>query len=500
MLIAALLLGILLIFLFTQFGRLKNFLRFVKHVKKLPRRKGYPLVGNILDLLGGPEEVFRKLTLIVNESSRNGIAVIWMTFFPLILVSEPNVLEQVLRSPVNNTKGVIYNMVRPWLNDGLLTSNDKKWHTRRKMLTPAFHFNILQKFLHIFNEESRLIVDSLKGHSHNETDASKIISKFTLDTICETAMGTKLSELANGEKYRWAVREYGIMAIDRVAKTWLLVDAIHRFSKYYRKHIQVLDILHEFTRTVIDARQKTFISHEEISINDDSSKKKEPMLDLLISAQRRGEDIDDEGIREEVDTFVFEGHDTTAVALSFSLMLLANNRECQDKIYEELKSVFGDDDRDPTASDLQELRYLERCIKETLRLYPSVPKISRKTEEDIILDGGLIIPKDSTLLIMIYEMHRRADLYPNPEKFDPDRFLPENVLHKHPYAYIPFSAGPRNCIGQKFAMMEMKSFLTAILRNYILEPIDTPETIQCIADLVLRTKYPIKVRFIRRTD
>lgn len=134
----------------------------------------------------------------------------------------------------------------------------------------------------------------------------------------------------------------------------------------------------------------------------------------------------------------------------------------QDKIFEELKTVFGDDNRDPTYADLQEMRYLECCIKESLRLYPSVPKITRQVGEEIRLKNGLVIPKHCSLLIMIFEMHRRSDLFPNPEKFDPDRFLPENTIERHPYSYIPFSAGLRNCIGNYLGSIINKHLLGSL--------------------------------------
>ena len=141
---------------------------------------------------------------------------------------------------------------------------------------------------------------------------------------------------------------------------------------------------------------------------------------------------------------------------------------------------------------------MERCIKESLRLYPSVFFISRNLGEDVITTTGHLLPKDTHVFIYIYELHRNPDIYPDPEKFDPDRFLPENCQNRHPYAYIPFSAGPRNCIGQKFAILEMKVALCAILSKFYLHPIDTLQSVVLIPDIILRSKDEIKVKFVLR--
>ncbi|KAF2891135.1 hypothetical protein ILUMI_15038, partial [Ignelater luminosus] len=117
-----------------------------------------------------------------------------------------------------------------------------------------------------------------------------------------------------------------------------------------------------------------------------------------------------------------------------------------EKVVEELHSIFGDDkDRPETHRDLQGMKYLEAVIKETLRIYPTVPFFSRNVNEDIEYEG-IILPKNATLQVFVYGLHRNPDVFPDPERFDPERFTQENQRNRHPYAYLPFSAGPRNCI------------------------------------------------------
>lgn len=129
-------------------------------------------------------------------------------------------------------------------------------------------------------------------------------------------------------------------------------------------------------------------------------------------------------------------------------MLLANNENAQEQIVQEINDLMPDPSVEPTIKILNDMKYLERCIKESLRLYPTVPFISRVLDEDFTTNDGFVIPKTSVACIHIYDLHRNPKIYPNPEQFDPDRFLPENAQNRHPFAYIPFSAGPRNCIGE----------------------------------------------------
>ncbi|KAJ9600527.1 hypothetical protein L9F63_026336, partial [Diploptera punctata] len=214
-------------------------------------------------------------------------------------------------------------------------------------------------------------------------------------------------------------------------------------------------------------------------------RKKMAFLDLLLESSENGGNLTDEEIREEVDTFMFEGHDTTSAAISWLLHTLSINEECQEKIYKELQSIFGESDRTPTMKDLNEMKYLERVIKEMLRLCPSVPLFGRILKKDVQIDGHTL-PAGLLVGFLVILIHRNPEYFPDPEEFNPDNFLPERVAARHPYAYIPFSAGPRNCIGQKFAILEEKTILSNIIRNYKINATGTEPIIN--PDLILRSE------------
>lgn len=194
---------------------------------------------------------------------------------------------------------------------------------------------------------------------------------------------------------------------------------------------------------------------------------------------------------------LLKGHDTTAAGISWALYVLGLYPDVQQQVFEELEVIFNGSDRPATLEDLNEMKYLERVIKETMRLYPPVPMVGRLMSEDVQLDE-YTVPKGTTITIGVYYLHRDPRFYPDPEKFDPDRFLPENTVSRHPYAYLPFSAGPRNCVGQKFAMYEEKSMLSSIVRNYKISSVEQRDEINLIAELILRTQNGINVKLERR--
>jgi cytochrome P450 len=204
--------------------------------------------------------------------------------------------------------------------------------------------------------------------------------------------------------------------------------------------------------------------------------------------------MSDKDIREEVDTFLFEGHDTSSISMTMTLVLLGIYPDIQDRARDELHSIFGDSDRDATMEDLNAMKYVEAVIKESLRLYPSVPGITRELQTPLQLKN-YTIPPMTTIAVYPFILHRSEDIYPNAEEFIPERFLDEENKAKFQFGYLPFSAGARNCIGQKYAMNQMKIVVSTILRNAKFESLGRKEDIQISTQLVLRIESLPKMKF-----
>ncbi|KAK0182441.1 hypothetical protein PV327_000583 [Microctonus hyperodae] len=482
---------------------IRRWQRIYKFLSKIPGPSAVPIFGNVLQFDGSQEQMWRKLRQLGEEYYP--IYRLWNGPCCIVNIRHPDDVQKLLSSSTNNTKTWLYEFLHDWLGTGLLTSTGKKWQHRRKILTKAFHFNALEKFAEVINQKGLCMTHELLNENGLITvDLPSYISKHTLDTICETAMGTSLSSIDSSDNiqestYRHAMHELIWIIVYRFLKPWLFFDVIFMRTSLGRLYKKYLAIVRGFSKKIIEERQKYHEDTKGIHLkcfdenNEDvkityyeSSKKKLAMLDLLIAAKKNGY-INDDGIWEEVDTFIFEGHDTTAMGLCYTLLLLAEHNDIQQRVRDEIDETLKKCEGYMGITELQQLPYLERCIKEALRLYPSVPHIARDITEDVQL-SNYFIPVGTVIGIHIYDLHRDPNFWPDPDRYDPDRFLPERIQERHPFSYVPFSGGPRNCIGQKFAMMELKAMIGHLIHNFYLEPVDLAKDVCILADLVVRPK------------
>jgi len=464
--------------------------------------KPLPFIGNVLMYRGqSPEEIMNFI--IKNRYEFGPLFRVWVFTQLAIFSCDPRDVEVVLSSTRHITKNNLYDMLHSWLGTGLLMSTGKKWHTRRKIITPTFHFKILEQFVEIFDQQTDVMVKKLQAKADGKTAVNifPVICATALDIIAETAMGTKIYAQDNPNfPYTKAVTAITNIVSKRFINVWQRKNWIFYLISPLEA-LRVKDAIktsHQFTEKIIMERRKAL----EQSIADGSykpyypdgnleeadgvgQKRKMALLDVLLQSSVNGQPLTNEDIREEVETFMFEGHDTTTSGISFCLCLISRHPEVQKKLFDEIRQVLGDDKTRPTTQrDLNELKYLECVIKESLRLYPPVPMIGRHFNEDAEIRGNKI-PAGSNFTVGIFVMLRDPEYFEDPDSFKPERFLNETQTKINPYAYIPFSAGPRNCIGQRFALLEMKSTISKILRHFELLPLG-PE-VRPMMNLVLRS-------------
>lgn len=239
----------------------------------------------------------------------------------------------------------------------------------------------------------------------------------------------KFLDIQNNKQSEYAqcVNSMLHLAQQRQIMPWLWPDWIYQFSSMKREQDKYLRVLHGFTQSVIKEKQKEKVQLVESAGSEAQTTKKkcQAFLDILLTVKTAdGKHLTNADLQEEVDTFMFEGHDTTACALSWTLLLLANHPEVQAKIIAEQQQIFSaDPDGDVVPEHLSKMTYLEACVKEALRLYPSVPIIGRRVAEDFFVDGKLV-PKDATIVISPMLLHRNSKIWRDPDAFIPERFIP----------------------------------------------------------------------------
>ncbi|XP_017484281.1 PREDICTED: probable cytochrome P450 4aa1 [Rhagoletis zephyria] len=415
---------------------------------------------------------------------------IWVLLFPFFVVLQPDDLQVILSSKKHTEKVFIYKLMHNFLGNGLITSSGEKWNAHRKFIQPLFHLTILERFIGTFADASQALFENLHASASEEINIAKFINNCVMDILNEAVLGVPVKR--KGERVdmeQSPFRQGKVVVSERFVQPWLLFESVYKFTKIASEELDQKKRLDEFTRKMIKYRR-------ELSANGNGNGRK-CLLDYMIEISDNNADFTENDIVDEACTFMLAGQDSVGAAVAFTLFLLAQNPECQEKCIAEINDIFMGDQRPPNMNDLRDMRYLEMCIKEALRLCPSVPLMARKLGEEVRL-GKYTLPAGSNIFICPYATHRLPHIYPDPEKFEPERFSPQRNEARHPYAYIPFSAGPRYCIGNRFAIMEMKTVISRILRSYQLLPVPGKTSFKATFRITLRASGGLWVRLKAR--
>jgi cytochrome P450 len=381
----------------------------------------------------------------------------------------------------------------------LLISNGNEHERARKMLNPGFHFENLRSMISIMTNQTSKAIDLLLESCEEPVNLQKEMSLLTLTIIASSAFGENYETIANAGKI---VSEAFIAALDAIVnRTLLLIDQIPLFSR-----------LPFWGKDIVDrGQEKASIFVEQIITNRKKGRTKtqckhEDILDLLLHAvDSHGQHFTDDEIKQQVMALVLAGHQSTSDLMTWTLYILMTNpsvlRDCQDEIERVLP-----DGMIPTYEKLNELHICECIINETLRLYPSLPFFVRQSTRDHIIKTSnyeLHIPVDATVLINTYLIHRQEKYWPRPLEFDYTRWRRDPITGlkpklTHPYCYLPFAAGTRNCIGQNFALLEAKVILAMFVQRCHFEL--EPKNQKIVADLrlTMRPKFGLFSKISRR--
>jgi len=454
---------------------------------KLPGPPGGFLFGNFPQLAARKDDY-----IVLVQEFLQTYGPIWrlLGFKHSVFLAGADAVRDVMKK--DTPKGFTYNFLHPWLGIGLLTSNGDVWRRKRRLLTPAFHFKILRGYLKVFTSETEILIEKWKKYAESgeSFDIFPEITCLTLDIIGRCAFGYHINAQNKPlSDYVVSTKRASQTIFDRTFHPFYWFEFIYRFTGHSRQFRRDIKTIHDLPNTVIKNRREEYARlniQEEHQLNRDVD-----FLDMLMCVQ--DEPLKDEEIRDEVDTFMFEGHDTTASGLTWCLYLLAAHPDVQAKVHDEIDQVLGDR-LAPDYEDLDKFPYTTMVIKEALRLYPPVPFLARITEEPLEI-LGYEIPTNTEIFLSPYLIHRNPKDWPNVKDlnaFDPENFSPEKMKNRDPFAFIPFSAGNRNCIGQNFAMNEEKCVIVMLMKQFRLR-LEPGQKIEPEPNLVLRPKYGIRI-------
>ncbi|KAM3968212.1 cytochrome P450 CYP4L6 [Aphomia sociella] len=489
-----------ILFLTVLFLILLSWVTIIRDTYRLKINGPFPLpvIGNAHLFMVDSANFLNLLERLSNRYGR--VFFIYLLTKRYIIMTDPKVVEAILSSTELISKGRSYEYLKPWLGEGLLTADGLKWKTHRKFLTPTLHFNILQNFLPVFYKNDRILCNKMKQLADGrQIDLFPLIALATLDNVTESIMAVNINAQTDTEsKYVKSIETISKIISTRMRNILAGTEQTFNLLPIKKQQDKVLQTLHGQSNSVIEARRRELVKLNAVALSDSSEfgiKNKHAFLDLLLLAEVNGTKLEDKHVREEVDTFMFEGHDTTTSGIVFCLFCISKYANIQEKLFQEQKDVLEDDlDRDPTYAELQKMKYLEMVIKESLRLYPPVPLIERSITQDCEV-AGLKIPANTSVMINMLHFHRNPDLYKDPLEFKPERFDPS--IARSAFSWLPFSAGPRNCIGQKFAMLELKITVAGIIKHFKLSP--AGEEPQLSGDLILRSTTGVKIKAFPRT-
>jgi len=422
--------------------------------------------------------------------------IMWMGYFTSnMTLLHPETASALLAR--TDPKAAVYKeSLSPWIGEGLLIKNGAVWKRARRMLTPAFHFDILKSYMSIYNEAADIFMEKLDTMKSEKVSFELFnhVSLMTLDIILRCSFSFETDCQRTKNPYIDAVYELTEIWNRMMSRPLTVIfPFLFRWSPERARFRELCNLVHREAENVIDSRKKELEESGGVLL---PRKSHLDFLDILLNARDEdGNGMDKEDMRAEVDTFMFEGHDTTATGVSWTLYLLAKHPEYQTLAQQEVDSLMqGRQDTTVTWDDLKKLPYLTRCIKESMRLHPPVPIIGREITEDLEVMPGKVIPSGTFVAINIWSIHHNTHVWGDDHmEYKPDRFLHENMKNMHSHAFIPFASGPRNCIGQNFAMNEEKVLIARLLHRYTFKIADDSPEPHIQFRIVLKVEKDLKL-------
>lgn len=463
-----------------------------------PGPAGQPLIGSLFDLQ-------RDILGFISGSIREYGDVVGFRVFghPFCILGHPDYIEQVLvRDSAHFIKSLDYRKLSAVVGQGLLTSEGEVWRRQRKLAQPLFHNDRVKRYVPIFVRQAQRL--GSEWDSRGETDVHADMMRLTLRIVTESLFHTAIDgdvETVAASLTRITEAFLGFpfpywMPFPRHVRSWSALRRLNGVIDRMIRQRRVNQAPPDMIEADAGASGQTGSGAHPVRQSTACAGDPEApdLLTLLLNARDdEGRPMSERQLRDELITVFLAGHETTAIVLSFALWLIARHPGVEQRLTAEWSAALGE--RSVSAADLPHLEYTRAVLQETMRLYPPAWFIGRESVDEYEI-GGYRVPKGTTFFLCPIALHRDPRFFPDPKRFDPDRWLGEGPGSPR-YAYFPFGAGPRSCIGANFAMLEMAAVLPTLLRTRKLEPTQAEE-IELLPAVTLRPKYGMPMRLVPR--
>ncbi|XP_063915591.1 probable cytochrome P450 6a14 [Zophobas morio] len=438
--------------------------------------------GNTKDLLLGRKtfgEQFRDLYRTLKQKGYRKHAGVYLGIKPFYVTIDPELIKHIMQKDFQHfvNHGFYINEENDPLTGHLFNLEDAKWRTMRVKLTPTFTSGKIKMMFQTLADCSVGLKDIMdeSASNHAPVDIKEILGRFTTDIIGSVAFGLECNSLKDpdAEFRKYGRRVFEVTNMERI-KALIQFAVPHRILDAIKFKTTKPDVEKFFMKVVLDT----------VNYREKNNLYRKDFMHLLLQLKNRGAVTEDEKIKDDngkttekaltmneltAQAFVFflAGFETSSTTMTFALYELATSPDVQEKLREEINTVLDKHNNKLTYDGLMEMTYMDKVLNETLRKHPPVPMLNRRCTKNYTIPGtSIVIKKGIDIVIPVLGLHTDPEYYPNPEKFDPERFS-EELKHSRPaYTWIPFGEGPRICIGMRFGLLQSKVGLATLLKNY----------------------------------
>ncbi|KAJ3621787.1 hypothetical protein MTP99_002341 [Tenebrio molitor] len=454
----------LLLILYYLFAKNYNYWK----SQNIPFDKPFLIFGSFYNVVSRKEHIFERIRTIYDKFSTPYVG-IYIFHQPVLLIRSPQMLKKILVKDFDkftNRNIATNEAADPLAFHTLFIAKDTIWRNLRAKLSPVFTSGKMKLMFPLMKECAKDLHSYLNKRPNEIIETKTLMKKYSVDIISSCAFGinTDCFKNDNSEMLKMATKLVDFRSFIRsisIFSFFFLPTFVDIFKLTFADKTASDYLIDVFKTTLYEREKKKIVRNDFIDLLSNLRK-----TETITDSYKFDDDIK---MAAQAIAFFSAGNDTTSITLSLTLYELALNKNIQDRLRQEVTEVLHEDEEFSYES-IQKMKYLDMVLNETLRKYPLAPFLNRKSDVRYTFEEtGFTLDKGVSVIVPISGLHYDPEYYPDPEKYDPERFSDENKKNINPYTYLPFGEGPRNCIGQRFALLVSKVALAYTIKDFLFE-------------------------------